>query len=232
MTSSNSLNGNSLCSDSASGNLLSNDRLCVHVIDDDRDVRNSVDWTLRSVGYRVEQHADPQEFLQNFDKLQYCCLIVDLLMPRLTGIKLCERLVRSGANCAFVMLTGHGDVPSAVGAMQLGAVDFLEKPVARQKLLAAVQLAFEKVKLREQEAMEDLEIQKQLEMLSPREREIFDWMIEGFVTKEIAARLGISRKTVDVHRSKISQKLRIDSPSQLGHIFSLHLRGVRRRRVE
>ncbi|ADB17740.1 two component transcriptional regulator, LuxR family [Pirellula staleyi DSM 6068] len=197
----------------------------VHVIDDDKDVRNSVDWTLRSVGYNVDVHSDPEEFLKTFQPKCPSCLVVDLLLPGMTGLKLCQELLGKKANCTFVMLTGHGDVPSAVEAMQMGAVDFLEKPCTRQKLINAVQRAIEQLRIKHQEAIENEEIRARLENLSPREREIFEWMVEGFVTKEIASRLGISTKTVDVHRSKISQKLRIDSPAQLGHVFAVHLRG-------
>ncbi|WP_425616251.1 response regulator transcription factor [Anatilimnocola sp. NA78] len=208
--------------------ILPEPRVNVHVIDDDNDVRSSVDWTLRSVGYNVSLHADSQEFLQTFDFVAPSCLVVDLLLPGMTGLKLCHELVDRRANCTFVMLTGHGDVSSAVEAMQLGAVDFIEKPCTRQKLIQSVQSAVDLLKSIHQESLEEEQARRRFELLSPREKEVFEWMVEGLVTKEIAIRLGISTKTVDVHRSKISQKLRIDSPTQLGHLVAVHLRGRRR----
>jgi two-component system response regulator FixJ len=204
------------------------DPIRIHVIDDDNEVRASLEWTLRSLGYCVEGHSSASEFCQSDRWKSPCCLIVDLIMPGMNGLKLCRELASRG-NCAFVMLTGHGDIASAVEAMKLGATDFLEKPCQRQKLLAAVERARESLLNHLAEIEEEELTHRQLSQLTAREREVLDQMLQGHVTKKIASQLGISAKTVDVHRSRISQKLRFDSPTQLGRFVAIEYR--RRQRL-
>lgn len=204
------------------------DFIPVHVIDDDEVIRASMELTLRSVGHIVHLHASANEFCSLGCAQTPCCLIVDLLMPGMTGLQLCQELASSRSCCAFVMLTGHGDVSTAVEAMKLGVSDFLEKPCSRQRLLGAVQRASESLRADLLEIKEEEEVQRHLEQLTAREKEVFEQMNQGRVTKEIAARLGISAKTVDVHRSRIAQKLRFDSPTQLGQLFAIKQRRQRR----
>jgi two-component system response regulator FixJ len=214
------------------GNVVTNelpaDFIPVHVIDDDADFRASVESTLRSVGHMVHLHASASEFCSLECAQTPCCLVVDLLMPGITGLQLCQELASSRSYCAFVMLTGHGDVSTAVEAMKLGVADFLEKPCSRERLLGAVQRASDSLRVELLEIKEEEEAQRHIEQLTAREREVFEQMNQGRVTKEIAARLGISTKTVDVHRSRISQKLRFDSPTQLGQLFAIKQRRQRR----
>lgn len=199
----------------------------VHVIDDDADVRASLEWTLRSAGYPVQAHESAAEFCQGNSLQSPCCLIVDLVMPGMNGMKLCRELATRGS-FAFVMLTGHGDVATAVEAMKLGATDFLEKPCARQKLLDAVQRASESLLAHLHEIKEEEGTRQQIDQLTTREKEVLEQMTQGRVTKEIASQLGISSKTVDVHRSRISQKLRFDSPTQLGKFAAIEYRRQQR----
>lgn len=196
----------------------------VHVVDDDEDLRNSMEWTLRSVGYEVQSHATAQAFLNRADPTVPCCLVVDLLLPGMTGLDLCQELAASHAACAVVMISGHGDLASAVDAMKLGAVDFLEKPCSRQKLLRAVQEALNLAQRRQREIAEEDAATSRFDALTPREREIFEMMAAGLLTKDAAAGLGLSSKTVGVHRARIMQKLGVDSPTQLAHLINLKTR--------
>lgn len=201
----------------------------VHVIDDEEDVRKSVEWTLRSTGYDVTCHASAQDYLAAPECDEPACLVVDLLLPGMTGLKLCRKLVASDALCGFVMISGNGDVADAVEAMKLGAIDFLEKPCSRQRLISSVQEALDFSARRHREMAEERQIVEALKLLTAREREVFDFVADGFITKEIAAKLKISRKTVDVHRSKIMQKLQIESPLQLARIVLIERRGMMRK---
>ena len=202
----------------------------VHVVDDEAVVRDAVDWTLRSVGYDVQVHASAAEFLAALDPRVPTCAIVDLLLPGMTGLSLCRELRARQGHCAFLMISGHADVASAVEAMKCGAVDFLEKPCGRQALLDAVHRAITLATRQEREVREEEEAAAKVRTLSHRELEVFEAVCKGLVTKEIATALGISHKTVDVHRSKIMQKLALESPTQIAHLEFLIRR--RQQRIE
>ncbi|MBX3414250.1 MAG: response regulator transcription factor [Pirellulales bacterium] len=188
-------------------------------------------WLLMSIGYEVQTCATARELLDALNPSDPSCVLVDLLLPGMSGLALCQELIASQAACSLVMISGHGDVSSAVEAVKAGVVDFLEKPCSRQRLLDTVHLALTLAANRKQELLEEKDASERLNQLSAREMEVFDGMASGLVTKEIAVRLGISPKTVDVHRHKIAQKLRIDSPTQLGHLIALQKRRVDRLRL-
>jgi RNA polymerase sigma factor (sigma-70 family) len=192
----------------------------VCIVEDDADLRQSIEWILRSVGYDVTAFAQADDFLLRCDDQQPACLIVDLLLPGMTGLRLCREIVRRKSPLAFVMISGHGDVPSTVEAMRMGAVDFLEKPFSHQELLAAVDLALARARVMQARNAADAEAGARLATLTPREQQIFDAVCDGLVSKEIAKRLGISSRTVDVHRSRIMEKLNIESHTQLAHLIS------------
>jgi FixJ family two-component response regulator len=203
----------------------------VHVIDDDQDVVKAIDWTLRSVGYNVQVYSTARDFLDLAQPGDFGCLIVDLLLPGMTGLELCRQMVANEWRFEFVMISAHGEVSTAVEVMKLGAVDFLEKPCSRQRLLEAVHMGLDRVMRQQHDIREEDEVAGRLESLSCREREVFDAMAAGLVTKEIARELGISPKTVDVHRSKIADKLQIESPAQIGHlVYMLNRRSERLKR--
>jgi FixJ family two-component response regulator len=192
----------------------------VFVLDDEQSMRESIEWTLRNAGYDVQLFSEPDDCLVSLESNCPFCIVVDLLLPGMTGLKFCEK-VKSRAESCFVMISGHGDVNSAVQAMKLGVVDFLEKPFNRESLLSAVHEAIELAQSRRKQFAKEEAIVTRLKTLSPREREIFDCLADGLITKQIASRLGISSKTVDVHRSSISQKLGLESPTQLAHVIYL-----------
>jgi two-component system response regulator FixJ len=193
----------------------------VYVIDDDTDVRESLDLVLRSVGYSVRTFSTADEFLATeIDETPHC-LIVDLLLPGMTGLSLCRKITSRNSIFAFLVITGNGDVSSAVESMRLGAVDFLEKPFSRQKLLDAVDRGVQQARSAYEDRLEEEKYAGRLAQLTPRELEVLQDVAEGLLTKEISKRMGISSRTVDVHRSRIMQKLGIESPMQLAKIFAL-----------
>lgn len=187
----------------------------VFVVDDDDDMRNSLTRTIRSVGLNVEAYASPSEFLAAYNPERPGCLVLDLRLPEMNGIELYELLRARGCRYPFLVITGHGDVGAAVDAMQRGALDFIEKPFSRQRLLDQVHRAIERDEHNRQQMSEHLYIKTRLESLTAREREVLDLVIQGRLSREIAAELNISPKTVEVHRSKIVKKMGVDSVAQL-----------------
>lgn len=202
----------------------------VHIVDDDPDLRDSLACVLNSVGYAVVQYPTADEFFHNIGPSLDAdggnhCLLVDLLLPGMSGLKLLREIRSRKAPFAFVVITGNGDVSSAVEAMRLGAVDFLEKPFTRGRLLDAVNGALRMAReLQERTAAEEA-VSARLAKLTEREREIFRALADGLLTKEIAKRFAISTRTVDVHRSRIMQKLGIASPLQLAHFITMLQQG-------
>ncbi len=202
----------------------------VHILEDDQVYCSSLEWTLRSVNYEVCTYRTASDFLKQFQPAFPWCLLIDLLLPGTTGLQLCQKLTSIQANCAFVVLSGHGDLSTAVEIMKLGAVDYLEKPCSRHDLLAAIDRAQELVVRRQQELAEEEQVAARIATLSPREHAVLDAVTAGLATKEIASQLGISPKTVDVHRSKMMQKLSVTSPTQLARVMYLQLRRANRLR--
>lgn len=200
---------------------MESDRDQVFVVDDDFDIRESVSWVLKSVGYTVTTFSSADEFLRHDVAPKTHCLVVDLLLPGMTGLKLCQEVLARKTACAFIVITGNGDVPSAVEAMRMGAYDFLEKPFSRERLLNSVHDALQKVHLQHKNRVKENDALKRLATLTPRERDVLDAVAAGLPTKSIATRLGSSARTVDVHRSRIMQKLGIESPVQLAHFLAV-----------
>jgi two-component system response regulator FixJ len=187
----------------------------VHVIDDDEAVRDSLAFLLETAGLAVRTYESPQPFLGRLPLETPACLITDIRMPEMTGIDLLRRLHEDGATLPVIVITGHGDVPLAVEAMKLGAVDFIEKPFDDDVLLAAVRSA-----LAGGEADGALESERQaaaerLSSLSKREREVLDGLIAGHPNKTIAFDLGISPRTVEVYRANVMSKMQASSLSDL-----------------
>lgn len=193
----------------------------VVVVDDDSEVCQSIAWTLNSVGYSVQTYPSVDAFLAQPVPGQPLTVLIDLLLPGMTGLGLCREILARDIPCVFAVISGHADVPTAVEAMKLGAIDLLEKPFGKQRLLEVVSKATATARERSSHRHEAAETLRRLESLSPREREIFDAIASGLVTKEIAKRLEISGRTVDVHRSRIMQKLGIESPLQIANILAI-----------
>jgi two-component system, LuxR family, response regulator FixJ len=191
----------------------------VYVVDDDPEVGRAISWALDSVGYSVAVYPVAEEFLSQATTSDPSVVIIDMVLPGMTGLNLCREIVWRAIPCAFVMISGHADVPSTVEALHLGATDLLEKPFSHQRLVDAVHRTLHVARVRHKNRLEEREISQRVAELSPREREVFQAVAEGLVTKEIAKRLGVSPRTVDVHRSRIMQKLGLDSPLQLANVL-------------
>ena len=187
----------------------------VFVVDDDKAVRESLRWLLESVGLRVQTFATADEFLGRHDAAAAGCLVVDLRLPGMSGLDLQDALQRKGIRVPVIMISGHGDVPVAVRAMKGGAMDFIEKPFSDQVLLDRVRDAVEMDRKFRELDRQRVEVTHRLGMLTPREREVMQLVVEGKLNKQIAAELGLSHKTIEVHRAHVMEKMQADSLAKL-----------------
>lgn len=194
---------------------MSNPRT-IYIVDDNADFRRSAQWWLASAGYEVVDYADPAlalDALQAHPPQGQACLLLDMRMPGMSGLDLHDRLLESGLHLPVVYMTGHGDVSLAVQAMQKGAVSFLEKPFAEEALEQALQRAFAPPAPPQDPPA--AEWQQRLERLTPRERELLGWVVEDKLNKTIADLMGISIKTVELHRKRVMAKLGAASVTHL-----------------
>jgi len=178
----------------------------IFVIDDDAAIRDSLRMMLEIAGYTVRDFASAQSFLSDAD-LAGGCLIVDIRMPGMGGLELQEELARRKVNIPVIVITGHGDVPLAVRAMRAGAMDFVEKPFDSERMLQSVADALEAGRRAQSRAAEAKAARELLSLLTPREREILDQLVKGHANKVVAHQLGISPRTVEIHRASIMEKL-------------------------
>lgn len=187
----------------------------VYIVDDDEAVRTSLAWLLGSVNLRTECFAGPEAFLKAFDASSVCCLILDVRMPEVSGFQLQERLNEIGADIPVIFVSGHGDIPMSVRALQNGAVDFFEKPYNSQQMLERIQTTLKLMAGNQHARMRRQQTQLRLKTLTARERETLEKVILGLSSKVIARDLNISVKTVDVHRASIKDKLGCQSTASL-----------------
>ena len=178
----------------------------IFVVDDDAAIRDSLRMMLETAGYTVRDFASAQSFLSDPD-LRGGCLIVDIRMPGMGGLELQEELVRRKANIPVIVMTGHADVPLAVRAMRAGAIDFVEKPFDQERMLQSVSDALAAGERAQSRAAEAKQARELLNLLTPREREILDQLVKGHANKVVAHQLGISPRTVEIHRASIMEKL-------------------------
>lgn len=190
-------------------------RRTVYVVDDDASVRKSFGRLLRTAGYQVETFASADEFLAHPLSIEPGCLLLDLKMPGRNGLELQEALVAARKAIPIIFVTGHGDISASVRAMKGGAVDFLTKPYSAEDLLEAVERAMAKDKRDRRERAQLTDLQSRARALTPREAEVLRLVVRGLLNKQVAAELGISEKTVKVHRARVMQKMRADSMADL-----------------
>lgn len=183
----------------------------VYVVDDDSNVRTAIRQLLSSVSLAVEEFESATEFLAAHDPSHCGCLVVDLLMPGMTGLELQHELIQRGCRLPIVVMTGHADVETAVKAVKAGAFDFIEKPVPPQRLLEIVQNALLEDATRRQRHTQSNEIRSQLAALTPREKNVMQLLLDGQSTKQVALSLGIGLSTVDHHRKNLLRKMNVDS---------------------
>jgi FixJ family two-component response regulator len=187
----------------------------VFVVDDDEAVRSSLRMLIRSVGLQAQAFATAQEFLRLYDPRQPGCLLLDVRMPGMSGLELQQELNRRGATIPVIFITGHGDVPMAVEAMQHGAFDFLQKPFRDQDLLDRVQRAMvQDAQSRAGLAMR-AEIKARMASLTPRESEVLRLVTSGKANKVVGAELGVSQRTVEIHRAHVMEKMQARSLAEL-----------------
>lgn len=189
----------------------------VFVVDDDPAIRDSLSWLIESVGLKVEAYASAAEFTEHFDPSRAGCLILDVRMPGASGLELQEKLNQDYKNLTVIIITGHGDVQMAVRAMKAGAYDFIEKPFNDQVLLDCIQQAISRNTDARAKELERAEIQQKINNLTRREHEVLRMLISGLRNREIAEQLGVSQKTVEVHRANVMSKLEADRLANLVH---------------
>jgi len=187
----------------------------VYVVDDDPSVRKALERLLRSAGYDARTFASALGFMDSDPPDAPGCLVLDIRMPKLTGLDLQDRLAEKGISLPIVFITGHGTVPASVRALKAGAVDFLEKPFDDGDLLAAVSRGVEKDRGQRQERKEMRVLRTRLHTLTPREREVFGLVAGGMLNKQVGFDLGITEKTIKVHRARVMEKMRANSLADL-----------------
>ena len=201
----------------------------VFVVDDDEGVRNSLRFLLKSVGLATRSLASAGEFLETYKPSQPGCLVLDVRMPGMSGLELQQQLNLRGAVIPVIFITGHGDIAMAVEAMQQGAFDFLQKPFRDQDLIDRIQRALERDARNRASLEQHAKIRERLDSLTPREREVLALMTRGKPNKVMAAELGVSQRTVEIHRARVMEKSGAASLAQLVRmVLDLESQGAQR----
>lgn len=194
---------------------MKNPEQCVFIVDDDAAIRDSLALLLGLNGYRTLPFASADDFLSLCDPAWSGCLLLDIRMPGTDGLALQAALIERGINLPIVFMTAHGDVPTVRTALKSGAVDYLEKPVDPDAMLVAVRAAIDVDSTQRQKLARNDQNDRRLNTLTPREREVLDLVVQGQQYRQIAAALGISPRTVEVHRARLMEKLGARNISEL-----------------
>lgn len=194
---------------------MPSDKAVVHVIDDDEAMRQSLAFLLGTVGMKVQTYESAMAFLAVAPEIKSGCIITDVRMPEVSGLDLLRRVRELELGIPVIMITGHGDVPLAVEAMKIGALDFLEKPFDDEVLLASVRSALNQLNQDQRRQTERSDIQGRLETLSNRERDVLQGLVAGHANKQIAYDLGISPRTIEIYRANLMTKMQASSLSNL-----------------
>ena len=186
----------------------------VHLIDDDESIRRSVGFMLKTSGFRVQLYGSGAELLKEARALAPGCILLDIRMPGMDGLEVQQKLKHAGVSLPVIIMTGHGDVPLSVKAMKAGAVDFIEKPFEKAVLVSALDQGFSSLQRSDDSRERAQGAAVRLQVLTPREREVLDGLAEGLPNKTIAYDLGISPRTVEIHRANLMTKLGVRSLSE------------------
>ena len=192
----------------------------VYIVDDDQAIRHAMELLMRSVGLDYEIFHSGDEFLETHNDSRAGCLVLDIRMPGLGGLELQEKLNEMGSTLPVIFITGHGDVPMAVEAMQKGAVDFIQKPFRDQELLDRIGEALKTDLERRTEREQTAEVRQRVDRLTNREREVMELVVTGKPNKVIAYELGVSQRTVEIHRARVMEKMEAKS---LADLVRMHL---------
>jgi two-component system response regulator FixJ len=194
--------------------MMSSDVKIVHLVDDDAAVRRSVAFILKTSGHQVESYESGVQLLKNAAGLENGCILLDIRMPGMDGLEVQQALQDKGIALPVIIMTGHGDVGLAVKAMKAGAVNFIEKPFEKETLLSSLEDGFSRLSRREATEDRKKNAEVHLQALTPRERDVLDGLAQGLPNKTIAYDLGISPRTVEIHRANLMTKLGVRSLSE------------------
>jgi two-component system response regulator FixJ len=186
----------------------------VHLVDDDEAIRRSVGFMLKTSGFQVRTYESGVDFLKSATNLDPGCILLDIRMPGMDGLEVLGALRAKGVSLPVIIMTGHGDVSLAVQAMKAGALDFIEKPFEKAVLLSAIEHGIERLKRSAADVDRADEAAVKLQALTPRERDVLDGLAKGLPNKTIAYDLGISPRTVEIHRANLMTKLGVRSLSE------------------
>jgi two-component system response regulator FixJ len=186
----------------------------VHLVDDDEAIRRSVGFMLKTSAFQVRTYESGVEFLKSASSLESGCVLLDVRMPGMDGLEVLSALRAKGVSLPVIIMTGHGDVSLAVQAMKAGALDFIEKPFEKAVLISAIEHGIDRLKRSAADVDRADEAIVKLQVLTPREREVLDGLSQGLPNKTIAYDLGISPRTVEIHRANLMTKLGVRSLSE------------------
>jgi len=190
----------------------------VFLVDDDEAVRDSLGLLMKSVALTSRSYAAANDFLAEYDPDCPGCLVLDIRMPGMSGMELQQKLIDMRAILPIIFITGHGDIPMAVEAMQRGAVDFIPKPFRDNELLDRINQALEDDRKNRESLVEREEVEKRMEKLTPREKQVLELVVQGKANKVIAGDLEVSQRTVEIHRARVMEKMQVRSLAQLVRI--------------
>jgi len=188
--------------------------MLVHLVDDDEAIRRSAGFMLKTSGYRVIAYESGVELLRNVRALEPGAVLLDIRMPQMDGLEVQRALQEQGCRLPVVIMTGHGDVTVAVQAMKAGAIDFIEKPFEKQTLLSSLTAAAERLSHAQESSVRGDQARVRLNVLTARERDVLEGLVKGLPNKTIAYDLGISPRTVEIHRANLMDKLEVRSLSE------------------
>jgi two-component system, LuxR family, response regulator FixJ len=192
----------------------------VYIVDDDDGMRRALTVLITTIGYQPVAFAKPSEFLAKYDRGQPSCLVLDVRMPEMSGLEVQQHLNKAGSMLPVILVSGHGDIPMAVQAMKDGAFDFLQKPFRDQELIDRINGAL-KLDAQNRESVDRLaDLKSREESLTPREREVLALVVDGKANKVIAIDLGLSERTVEIHRANCMEKMGARS---VAHLVKMHL---------
>lgn len=187
----------------------------VYVVDDDKAMRDSLRWLLESAGIEVKTYASAASFLESYQPSQTGCALVDVRMPQMSGLELHHTMTQKGMKLPVIIITGHGDISTAVQAMKAGAFDFIEKPFDDQNLLECINEAIRFDAAIRRELVEVDVIRRRMETLSPRETEAMNLVVDGQMNRQIGQTMGVTEKTVESHRAAVMRKMEADTVAEL-----------------
>jgi FixJ family two-component response regulator len=197
---------------------MNNNNTIIYVVDDDVSVCRALGLLLKSHGFKVETFTSASGFLAFKHPKIPSCLVLDIRLPNINGLALQEIMAERGIIIPIVFITGHGSIPMTVKAMKAGAIDFLSKPFSDKELLKAITLAITRSKVENKKQAEVIKIKKCIKTLSPRELEVFHFVAQGLMNKNIASKRGTSLQTIKVHRGRVMQKMQAKTVTELIHL--------------